>query len=83
MALILAEKTTMMRCLTTNRIRRIRDDDVKLGLMMLHKLKTVANVNSQLRTFKSFRHERQKLLCNLNNFLSQNNGKLECEQSLF
>jgi len=69
-------KQKNMLDLTTNRIRWICNNDIKLCLMLFHKLESIADVNAQFWTFITLCHEWQILLCHLNNFLQCNETDL-------
>ena len=53
----------------SDRIGRIRDDDVKLALVLLHELEAVANVQRELGTAEARRHVGKVLLRNINHHL--------------
>ena len=46
----------------TNGVRRIRDDDIKLCLMVLHELETISDMHGKLGMVKSHTHTRQEFL---------------------
>lgn len=46
----------------TNRVRRIRDDNVKFVFMLLHEFKPVSNVQIEFRTGETATHSWQVLL---------------------
>lgn len=59
----------ILQCMLTDRVWGVRNDNIESILILLHELKTISNIESQLGAKKSFRHSREVLFRNVNDIL--------------